>query len=639
MKNKFLLNTLFTALLSFAFFSLCQIFSAQPIFAQITTESQQTVVSATVLDSTAPSIPILIAPENNDILQTTRPEFVWEECTDNVGVAYYQLFLDGQLFIDQIPISNNETNEYRLEFDSIAGEYHLFLKIDLESGEHSWQIRVFDAAANSAESEIWRFLIDTEAWEQLIEPDEAYFILTQIGEVKTLISSLDSNTWPTETIILNENKPLLKARGKPLSTVELILSVPGDPDKTFTSTIDRNGNWSLQLGTLPRGKIITLNFTITDSDGNISKLENVKFIIQTKSIITAPRTVAEEAISEISQEIVEALPKPVQALIESIPKEIKDLVKDLAPLTTAIVALGPPAIATVSFLTQFGSSLSFNLISKLLQALGLIPAGKPQGKVINSITEEGVAFALVRFFREENGDIETLFGTVVTDNRGIYQGIRLPAGKYHLSVSHQDFLFPTKQQRPIYLSIYDYYKGESFKVKSIREGESIFFLVPVDPLKSEAEASKLTKIKIFFTRGIKISDTIIYLMFIVSAVLALTRPGLWNYLMFLIYLALILKKAKKFVKFPDITGVVLDENSQPISNAIVKLISPDGNQVFSIVTSDKKGKFGFSKARGLYQISVSKKNWLWVPETRGMTLSQVDSRLTKQRLILRMKAS
>lgn len=236
------------------------------------------VVSATIPDHEPPSTPILISPPDGALLSTGTPTFEWYESTDNVGVAFYQIWLDGQQVWNNVPTDSTETSNYQLIYDALNGIYSLTPKQILTDGEHTWQIRVFDASGNNAHSDIWQFSVDT------LVP---FFTIQKIGDVATQISSLDPNSVPSQPILLFQNDPLanepiIQAIGEASSSVHLQVTIPSDPTQTFDVPIDANGNWQLQLGILPRDVDIRLDFTITDLVGHVSVIENLLIRLSTQ---------------------------------------------------------------------------------------------------------------------------------------------------------------------------------------------------------------------------------------------------------------------------------------------------------------------------------------------------------------------
>lgn len=629
-------------------------------------QSELPIVSATMPDVVAPSTPILISPSNNSLINDNTPEFVWSASTDNVGVSYYQLYLGGSLYFNNIPTSNTDNSQYTLTLDPSTGYYHLIPKISLSEGSHTWKIAVYDASANHAESVTWTFTIDSQA---------PTFVITQIGELNTSISAQDLNTIPTDPIELTANEPLLGGTGEANSSVTLTIQIPGEADSTVSFNINSSGNWQYQMGILPRDKIITLNFAIRDAAGNLTVLNDLKIIIPTAVIIIPPQPSATptSAVSisptplppgitaiptpsliptqgpqisipvvppkEILYEIGQQIPI-LNQLAKILPEPVKKALEDAAPVANIIVVSSVPIISSVAVASQFGGQLSFNLITKILQALGLVPPGKPQGLVFDSTNNKSVSFAVVNVYSVGEKQIQAVNEVIITNDHGIYQGLKLPPGKYQLSVRHNDYLFPTQKKRPFHLGFKDFYQGEVFTIESDRQPE--FLLVPVDPIsRSEHIHSNKTRLRLALTRLARLTNTFIIPLFIFSLIMAIFYSTVWNWLVVGVYIIILLTRIRKRLAKPDVSGQVLgfsediklsdEENPDslptvPLANAIVKLIKIDTNEVVSICFTDQKGRFAFYDQKDQYQLIVYKGGYLQTQAGEVIQLNVIDSR-------------
>jgi len=638
-------------------------------------ESEKSTVTATMPDVQDPSIPILISPENEAIINTETPEFIWQESTDNVAISYYQLHLDGSLLFDNIPLVDTDNSEYTLDYDEVTGYFHLIPKASLTETSHTWKIVVFDTSDNSSESEEWSFTIDITLPE---------FILTDIGEVAVFISAADPLTIPEDPVILSDNEPLLVAYGEIGSTVDCTLIIPDDPTQYDTAVIDALGDWSWQLGILPRDKVMILNCTITDLATNISLLTGVQFLIETPyfppsptptptleptitptlepSVTPSPTPTLEptiipsitptpppeiripiiplrEIIIEAIQELLELIPQPIKDLIENIPDWIKepiqDVAEDLAPVANVVILVVPTAIATVSILTQFGNQFSVKFLLKILQALGLLPSKEPHGLVFNSNTYEGIPFAQIDITGKTKRKEIPISETLITNNMGMYQGIELPAGKYKIKVSHADFIFPTKKKRPRNLDFKHFYKGETFPIEVFNQME--FFMIPMDPINPKRVYSTSTRLRILSSRFTNLTGKLNFPLFILSGILAIVFPTTWNYVIFGLYSLGTLQKVRQKLRLASISGQILDENQQPMHDVVVKLLLIEENSVASIAISSKKGKFSFYNKKGRYQLIALKSGHEQQTTGRVMTLNETDSRYENQRVQLLMQ--
>lgn len=779
MPNRRLYPTIYRVkklLLTF-FLSSLFVFNPLSIFADtLSTEgpgpsySQIPKVSLSVVDNINPTTPILISPTNNAFITTGTPTFVWEESTDDRGINKYQWYLNGALVYDNLPTGNQETSNYIYTHDTINSEYDLQLKNALSDGTYTWKVRVYDINGNFSDSATWTFTIDTLA------PN---FVVTDIGEVSTSISAQDPGTIPTSPIELDNNEPLIVATGEANSTVQVTVTIPGDPTQIYNTTIDSDGNWELQLGVFERGEIITLDFIITDQAGLVSVLNGVEFIINeiiiiipptasptptpppsplpTPGIVIAPilispnddSTITEnlptfvweqpdtespvtkyqfylndellfdnipttdtttddyiiyydplsgeinleilnpledgtytwkikvfdengtssesvtwtftispfitpspppifppleiivtpprEAIINFTQEIIERIPQPIKNLIKLIPEELVNTVKELAPISAAVVATALPAISALAIASQFGGNLSLQLFLRLLQSLGLLPMGKPQGIVFNSSTHAPVPFALLTIQSDRSNPVQTT-ETVVTDVHGVYRGIKLSPGLYFITVSHQDYIFPTQTQRPSYVQFKDYYMGEVFKVDS--EKQKQLFLIPVDPKEETSEKKSFkTKSRIFLSRIGRITQHLTIPLFFISGFLAIIFPSLWNTAIFGLYTLMVLQKVAISFKRPIITGVVVDENKNPLENAVVRVIEPETNELISVINTNRTGTFKIYGPKSIYQVEVNLPGYVWQEVASSMSFYQVDASNKTQHLPIVMQSA
>ena len=320
----------------------------------------------------------------------------------------------------------------------------------------------------------------------------------------------------------------------------------------------------------------------------------------------------------------EILPPAVQEIIVA----IADVAQTVAPVSVAIVVTALPIASSVAVASQFGGGLSPELILKILQALGLIPVGKPQGMVFDSDSYEPVPFALLTITSQDRE--QPLIETVVTDVYGVYKGVKLHPGIYQLIASHQDYLFPTKKDRPSYLGIPDFYRGEKFKAGSEKQNQ--LFLIPVDAKEKSKKKSWKTHLRIFLSRLSRLSSDLIPLFFFVSIILTIVFPSFWNYLTLAIYTLIMANKIRSWVRVPLIKGVVTDQEGTPLPNAIVRISLPESNELIAVLSTDQKGRFAAFINKGIYQISTNLNGYIWYEEDAAMSFYQVDASTNRQSL-------
>jgi hypothetical protein len=606
-------------------------------------KSRQRTVTATVPNNNPPSTPILVAPSNNSYTTDNTPSFIWEESTDDNGMDHYKLTLDGATLFDSIPLTSTSNSEYTLVYDSVNDEYTLVPADSLSDGSHTWKITAFDVTGNITDSATWTFTIDTQA---------PSFVISQIGTANVSISAQDVSTIPLTPVILTENEPLIVATGEANSTVQVTLIIPGDPSQNYTVAIAADGTWSLQLGILPRDVVMTLNFVITDVAGNISVLSGVEFMIPedevtlppgspsptpegtplppgvvlptptpSPGVIAIPTTPLREVTVNAIQELIENVPF-IQNFVDSLPETFKQVAEDLAPFSAVVVATALPAASLFAIISQFGANISPDLILKVLQALGLIPVGKPQGFVFNSESDEGVAFAVLTVTSVQGSEIQ-LNETVVTDMFGVYKGVNLPAGSYQIQVGHPEYRFPTSHPRPTHLGMAEFYRGEVFNTDGQHQ---TLFLIPVDPLESGKSASFKTRFRLIFARIARQSIYVLFPMFLISGILAIIFPTIWNWAIFGLYCVMLGMRVINWFKTPIVTGVIMNEQGEPQANAIVRLTEVESNELSAVQLTDKNGWFRFFGKKGVYQLSLNKQGYIWAPNGSPLSLFEVDVR-------------
>lgn len=666
--KKLLVVALFSSIFVFSLFSKfvnISVTSPAQVFAAQTIATESARVTLRIVDNINPTIPILIAPENNSYVTTGKPTFIWEESSDDRGISKYQLWLNGNLLYDNLPTGNQETANYIYTHDNLNSEYSLQLKNNISDGTYTWKIRVYDINGNYAESATWSFIIDTLA---------PAFIINSIGDVSTNISAQDLSTIPSSPIELDENEPLIVGTGEPNSTIVLTVYSPNDPVQIYTTTIDANGDWSIQLGIYNRGDTITLDFTITDLAGLVSVLNDVQFVIKelviifppaspspsptpavtpnpsatpgtspeptadpsatpAPPIIEIPYTPPREIIYEFWQELGERLPDQIKFLIALIPEGVIRIIQELAPISAAIIATALPVAAAIAVGAQFGGGLSLQLFFKLLQSLGLFPAGKPQGIVFNSETFQPVSFALLTIYSENSKS--QISETVVCDVDGVYRGIKLAPGLYRIVVSHQDFSFPSTKRRPPYLQFKDYYLGEVFDVTS--EKEQQLFLIPVDPKNNSQKTSFKTKMRVLSSGFTRLLKHLTVPLFLISAILFTMFPTIWNGVVLLFYSIMVLQKFVKNIKKPIITGLVVDIDKKPLENAVVRVIDPNTNLLATVLTTNKSGQFKIYADKGVYHMEVVMTGYVWQEVANTMSFYQVDASKKTQDIVVVME--
>lgn len=632
-----------------------------PVQAQTTNPTTgSTTITATVKAHTPPTTPILVSPTNNSYVTISRPTFIWEESTDVTGMSHYELSRDGGApLFDNIPLVNTDNSDYTLSYDSTNKRYSLTPKANWAEGSHTWKIRAINVNDLGTDSATWTFTIDTQA------PN---FVLTKIGTLTVSISAQDPSTIPSSPLELAANEPLLEGNGEANASVQLTVIIAGEANQVLTNTITGGGGWSRQLGILTRDQVVTLNLVVTDVAGNVSVLNGVQFIIPTQVIVIPPSPAAspapsptplasgetpppspelppsspqplplitipvlppKEIVHQISKTIINQLPPAVADLVVNLPTEIQETViqtvETIAPAGALVASVAAPTVGAVILFSQLGENFSLQLLLKILQALGLLPKRKPQGMVFNSQTEEPVAFALLTFTSVGRpADEDVIKETVISDVHGLYQGIKLPPGKYTLTVSHQDYIFPTVKDRPRYLTIRDFYRGEVFETKT--ESEELLYLVPLDP-KEKAFVNKSWRSELRLSMARFRLANLMWPLFGFSLIIAMFVPTLINWSIVSIYVLIFGRQSWIKQRVPKIGGKIVAKNGLPIPHAIIRLTIAQTGEPAAITTSDENGEFLTNLPHNKYQIMVTKQKYLWIKAGSPLALEEIDNTL------------
>ena len=229
---------------------------ASPNYALTATKTTQ--VNVSVGDLVPPTAPILIAPENGAYINTNQPDFIFLASTDdNSGIAKYQLFLNGQLYLDNI-ISSLST-------------ITVTAPSELNQGKHAWYVKAFDNTGNFSFSSTWDFTIDTEP---------PFIIITEIEETPNLnLSSIDLMTIPPgTTIITHSHRPSFFGRGEPGATIQINLQ--DKKSYQFITKVGKDGSFVI----IPDQNIANDTYEVTiisfDKAGNTTLLPSFTLIVQ-----------------------------------------------------------------------------------------------------------------------------------------------------------------------------------------------------------------------------------------------------------------------------------------------------------------------------------------------------------------------
>jgi len=280
-------------------------------------------------------------------------------------------------------------------------------------------------------------------------------------------------------------------------------------------------------------------------------------------------------------------------------------------ITTAGVVGG--GIAASSVLVLNGTTIAdllflpFKLWGLLLSALGLKKRNRPWGTVYDSVTKQPIDPAYVTIknveTKEENMSI--------TDLDGRY-GFLAQTGKYLIEANKTNYIFPSKKMAGQNADVLynDLYFGTEINVQTA--GALINKNIPLDPIKFDWNEFVKGKKKLmkFYSRREKliriVTDWIFRIGFVISTVSLFLVPAPYNLIIFGLYLLLTI--LRKFGLRQKALGSLIDKNGDPLSFAIIRIMSPDLNIEITNKVADKIGRYFCLVPKGKYFVKVEKKN-------------------------------
>lgn len=630
-------------------------------------------ITARIPDTQAPSVPILIAPPDDSLLNNNTPSFSWYESTDNVGMSHYVLYLNGGVFYNNIPLISTDNSYYTLIYDPLNSIYTLTPKNPLSDRSYTWNIVAFDYANLSSSSDVWDFTIDTLA------PN---FRLTKIGDTTVDISAGNVGSVPNDPIIIfkndaTANEPVLVAYGEANSEVKLTVTIPDDATQIFTKQIDANSYYELKLGILPRNKDIRLDFIITDRVGHVSVLEKVYFRIElqywptatptptstltptpttsvsptpiqsispTLSVTTTVKPSAtvsptpiisisplptgiipiippKEIIHEISDEIIEVLPESTAEQIRTFLRS--ELWGNLAPLMGFIFLLIFYLFAFFLLLSKFIRDFSVSLLKKIV--LILFPNWFKATKNLVFDYRETIASPLVKV--ELLDKHKQVLDFTITNLRGNFNDFDLPS-EWSLRVTDGNFYYPIGDQKPMQLDFWHFYQGQAFNQENYY-GQAI--LIPTLRAAGQERLPFFERVRIFVLYLLEYPWWFLVAMLLFSLIFALRYENIYNLLALIFYLIILLTKLIDV--FKQQKSLVLSANQgveqKFTDNLIVSIFDAVQKNAISFVAS-----FDFSKTspikHNFKQISITGFAKHLAIEKEGLVIAKQDFALSKR---------
>ena len=595
--------------------------------------AEDVVVSAVVPDTQAPSVPVLINPTDNAVLNYNTPSFQWYESSDNVAMSHYALYLNGGVFYNNIPLTSTENTYYILTYDALNGIYTLTFKNSLSDRAYTWNIVAVDYANLSSSSDVWHFTIDTLA---------PTFVLKQIGDTAVDISASNVNSVPSTPIIIfkndaTANEPVLIAYGEANSQVKLTVTIPNDLPQTFTGQIDANGYYELKLGILPRDTDIKLDFIITDRVAHVSVLEAVYFRISlqywptsspTPTPTVRPSLTPIQSVSPTLKPSTSISPKPSKSvspkpsisispqpsgiipiippkeiiheagdeLIELLPESTADSIKsflrselwlNLVPLMGLLFLLGFYLLAFILLLSKFISDLSFILVKKLFLLLFPIFFKAKKNLVFEYRETSASPLVKVELFNE-NGQV---LDFAITNLQGNFDDFETH-GKWHLKVKDNNFYYPIGDQKPAQLEFWHFYQDQEFNQENYHQQA---ILVPTLRASGQEKLPFFERLRIFVLYLLEYPWWFLALSFLFNLIFLMRYAGLLNMVATLFYVVIFIYKMI-FLNRKSKTMVIkaeLENNKNFSANLVVSLMNQESKLAQSLILPFEYSKSSF----------------------------------------------
>lgn len=328
----------------------------------------------------------------------------------------------------------------------------------------------------------------------------------------------------------------------------------------------------------------------------------------------AETPVVTETVVEVLETPVETIQETAQAIQETA-QTIKETVNTPeASVATKAVSTTGAVVATAGAFSilalspfEFGL-IFFRLLGILFTGLGLKKRAKSWGVVYDSVTKQPLDPAYV-ILKDSKGKT---VASAITDLDGRY-GFLVEPGIYQLSAAKTNYVFPSsKLFGKVNDEFYkDLYFGGAVQIKE--KGEVIMRNIPLDPTKFDwnefvKRDRKLMKFYSRFDGALrKIYDFSFIIGIIVALVAYFAAPYPYNLVILMIYLLLLFLRVTS-IKLKVYGKVVQGESGDPLSFAVLRIISPVNNIEIAHKVTDKYGKYYCLVPPGKYYVNIEKKN-------------------------------
>lgn len=263
-----------------------------------------------------------------------------------------------------------------------------------------------------------------------------------------------------------------------------------------------------------------------------------------------------------------------------------------AAVPAAVAVSTAAASATVSATSTASLWLYFQaVIGQIFTAMGR-KRNKNKGQVVNSLTHEPVALAIVRLY---DNATNRLLQTKVTDNLGQYQFI-VHAGTYRIEIHKEGFDFPS--------TISD--ESDNYNIISVSTEKAVIKAqLPADP-SAELSSLSATRLVLIKTKN-KLKKAFVFGGLILSVASVVIQPSVFTFAVLGIQSVLvgvvIMYQGRKTTT--QRTARVTNESKQPVRKAVVRLLDPKYKRMLAYEVTDGNGGYGFLISGDMREFEVT----------------------------------
>ncbi len=247
---------------------------------------------------------------------------------------------------------------------------------------------------------------------------------------------------------------------------------------------------------------------------------------------------------------------------------------------------------------------------------GVFRTSSSVGFIFDTNNDQGIPFARITFtsIAKHHRGAPLIQESLVSDVNGFYLALNLPPGSYQVSVSSPGFNFPSNKNKPELTDNNSFYQGETLSITATNQ--ILHPYIPLDPQSSKINQRgalhrhwrnifwrtfyQVERNQFFFTN----------LLLVISFIKLYTDPNWFFAINSLIYALVVIKNISQKLRPPALTGVIADEQGQPLLGVTVEVYDQEKNTFVGIVVTDKKGRFAFALRKGAYYLVLKKAGYI-----------------------------